>query len=306
MSVGLNGRADWIAVDWGTSRLRAWAMSEAGAVLGEAVSELGMGKLARGEFEPTLLTLIAPWLDRPAVPVLACGMVGARQGWREVPYVPVPTQPRALQPHAVTGTAASIRLAILPGLSQEKPADVMRGEETQIAGFLVAQPDFDGVICLPGTHSKWVRVSAGEVVSFQTFMSGELFSLLSQSSVLQHSVAQQGRDEAAFSEAVAETLSRPERVAHALFGIRADAVLNNLDPVTARSRLSGLLIGAELAASRPYWLGQDVAVIGAEDLTETYAAALSSQGLAPSQHDGSAIARLGLAAVYATLSETAS
>lgn len=272
-------RPDWIAVDWGTSNLRAFAMGPAG-VLAEAASDDGMGRLARDGFEPALLSLVAPWLSGP-VEVIACGMVGSRQGWHEAPYRTVPCTP--VDPGALTPVPtvdARLRFSIVPGLKQLAPPDVMRGEETQIAGALALVPGFDGVLCLPGTHAKWVQVSAGEVVSFQTAMTGELFALLSQQSVLRHGLGD-GWDDAAFDAAVSDMLSRPERLAARLFGIRAEGLVAGLAPAMARARLSGLLVGAELAATRPYWLGQPVAVVGADRLSALYARALAAQGVAP-------------------------
>jgi 2-dehydro-3-deoxygalactonokinase len=269
----------WIAVDWGTSNLRAFAMAADGRVLAEASSDEGMGKLSREGFEPALVRLIGAWLDdRP--PVVACGMVGSRQGWCEAPYRAVPCTPLD---HAalVKAPTADPRLTvwIAPGLKQAQPADVMRGEETQIAGALRLMPGYDGVICLPGTHSKWVHVSAGEVVSFQTFMTGELFALLSGASVLRHGMQTEGWDDAAFDGAVSDAISRPERIAARLFTIRAEGLIAALAPDAARARLSGLLIGTELAAARPYWLGQRVTLVGAERISAAYARALAAQGV---------------------------
>jgi 2-dehydro-3-deoxygalactonokinase len=168
---------------------------------------------------------------------------------------------------------------IAPGLKQAQPADVMRGEETQIAGALRLLPGFDGVICLPGTHSKWAQVSAGEVVSFQTFMTGELFALLSDASVLRHTLQGDGWDEAAFAAAVGDAMARPERLGARLFSLRAESLIAGLTPGVAKARLSGLLIGVELAAARPYWLGQRVTLVGADRLTAHYARALAAQGV---------------------------
>ncbi len=273
---------DWIAVDWGTTNLRAFAMRQ-GAVVAEAVSDDGMGKLARDAFEPALIRLIAPWLSATgATPVIACGMVGSRQGWFEAPYRTVPCLPLdPLALVAVPTTDTRITMRIVPGLRQDKPADVMRGEETQIAGALALSPGFDGVFCLPGTHSKWVHVSAGEVVSFQTFMTGELFALLSEHSVLRHGMVGGGWDDAAFDAGLSDALSRPEKIAAMLFSLRAEGLLAGLAAPQARARLSGLLIGIELAAAKPYWLGQPIGIIGAGALSATYARALSAQGAAP-------------------------
>ena len=271
---------EWIAVDWGTTHLRATAMGAAGP-LAQADSTDGMGSLSPDQFEPALLALIDPWLAaNHTTPVIACGMVGSRQGWAEAKYRAVPCPPVA--PDSLTRVATNdprLSVHIAPGLRQNTPADVMRGEETQIAGALALMPGFDGVMCLPGTHSKWVHVSAGEVVSFQTFMTGELFALLSTQSVLRHSIAADGFDGAAFDAGLSDALSRPERIAARLFTLRAEGLLTNGSPIAARSRLSGLLIGIELAAAKPYWLGQPVTLIGSETLCGHYARALQAQGL---------------------------
>jgi 2-dehydro-3-deoxygalactonokinase len=271
-------RPDWVAVDWGTSNLRAWAMGPEG-VLAEAASDDGMGKLSREGFEPALVRLIGPWLAGQP-PVIACGMVGSRQGWCEAPYRTVPCTP--LDPSALVSAPTldpRLRVSIAPGLKQTTPADVMRGEETQIAGALTLMPGYDGILCLPGTHTKWAHVSAGEVVSFQTCMTGELFALLSQASVLRHGMQGEGWDDAAFDAAVGDAIARPERLAARLFALRAEGLVAGLAPAAARARLSGLLIGVELAATRGYWLGQRVTLIGAAGLSAAYARALSAQGV---------------------------
>ena len=286
----------WIAVDWGTSNLRAWAMGPAGPVAA-AISDDGMGKLTPDQFEPALLRLIAPWLTAPITPVLACGMVGARQGWREAKYRATPCTPldaAAILP--VPTTDPRITFHIAPGLSQDRPADVMRGEETQVAGVLALHPGFDGVICHPGTHSKWVHVSAGEVVSFQTYMTGELFALLSTQSVLRHGMAD-GWDDTAFDNGLSDALSRPDRIAARLFSLRAEFLLHGLTPPQARARLSGLLIGIELAGAKPYWLGQKVMLVGAPALAANYTRALGSQGLTPQTLDATACTLAGLSAL---------
>ncbi|PTE13253.1 2-dehydro-3-deoxygalactonokinase [Pseudogemmobacter blasticus] len=270
-------KADWIAVDWGTTRLRAWAMGPDG-VRAEAASDEGMGRLDRAGFEPALLRLIGGWLGSGVTPVLACGMVGSRQGWHEVPYRQVPCAPVAAGAlAAVPVQDRRIAVQIVPGLAQSVPADVMRGEETQIAGALTLHPGFDGAVCLPGTHSKWAQVSAGEVVSFQTFLTGELFALLSEQSVLRHGLSE-GWDDSAFDAGLAEGASRPERLMALLFRLRAEGLLSGLSGAAARSRLSGLLIGAELAAARPWWLGLPILLIGADRLCGLYARGLAAQG----------------------------
>lgn len=288
---------DWIALDWGTTHLRAFAMGPSG-LIAEAGSDDGMGRLARDQFEPALLRLVEGWLDAGRVtPAVACGMVGSRQGWLEAPYraVPcVPVEPGGMVQVQVADPRLTVR--IVPGLKQAAPADVMRGEETQVAGALALNPGFDGVLCLPGTHSKWAHVSAGEVASFQTFMTGEMFALLSEQSVLRHGIAGEGWDDAAFDAALSDGLSRPERLGARLFGIRAEGLLAGLAPGAARARLSGLLIGIELAGSRAYWLGQPVLIVGAAKLSALYARALAAQGVAARQVPANETVLAGLAA----------
>ncbi len=294
---------NWIAVDWGTSNLRAWAMGDNGPTA-EATSDEGMGKLKPAEFEGALLRLISPWLTAPHTHVVACGMVGARQGWREAPYRAVPCTPVDAAGALHVPTDPRITFHIAPGLSQDKPADVMRGEETQVAGVLALYPGFDGVICAPGTHSKWMHVSAGEVVSFQTFMTGEMFALISTQSVLRHSMATNGADswdDVSFDEGLSDALSHPEKFAARLFSLRAEFLLHAMTPAQARARLSGLLIGLELAGSKPYWLGQKVVIVGASTLSKNYAKALKSQGLDAEILDATACTLAGLSSLHTQL-----
>ena len=293
---------DWIAVDWGTSRLRAWAFGPDGAEVARARSDSGMGGLARDGFEPALLALIDPWLGSGQItPVIACGMVGARQGWAEAPYRAVPCKPPG-PAEAIAAPTGDPRIAvtILPGVSQSSPADVMRGEETQVAGFLSATPDFDGTLCLPGTHTKWVQVSAGEIVSFRTVMTGDLFAALAGHTVLRHSIGA-GEDRPAFLEAVADAMARPEALTARLFSLRAEGLLSGLAPETAAARASGLLIGVDLAGARGYWLGTRLAVIGSGSLAELYAAALAAQGAVPERADAEAMVLAGLKAARAAM-----
>jgi len=286
--------ADWIAVDWGTTNLRAYAMGPGDTVLAEGSSDDGMGRLDPDGFEPALLAVIAGWLGAGVTQVLACGMVGARQGWVEAPYRTTPCAMTSTVPIIAPTRDPRLSVRILPGVCQNRPADVMRGEETQVAGALHLDPNFDGVLCLPGTHTKWIHISAGEIVSFQTAMTGEMFALLAAQSVLRHSVNTADLDLDAFDDAVSVTLSRPERMAQALFGIRAEGLLHGQSEPVSRARLSGLLIGAELAATKPYWLGQAVLIGGAAPLVALYRRALAAQGVQTAAHDAKTLTLAGL------------
>lgn len=285
--------AEWIAVDWGTSRLRAWAM-DGETVLAEGTSDDGMGGLSQSQFEPALLQLIEPWLRSETTPVLACGMVGARQGWQETPYRMVPCAPVA---HGETVRVATndprLDVQIIAGLAQTDPADVMRGEEVQIAGFLGQQPEFDGLLILPGTHSKHVRVADRQVIGFSTHMTGEMFSLISAHTILKHSLSSGPHNPAAFARGV--EIGRAGHALARLFSLRAEGLVDTADPAAAHSQLSGMLIGSELAAV-PSDL--DVTVIGNGPLCALYLEALVQIGVQASGLDGGDLVRTGLTELY--------
>lgn len=302
-----SGAISWFAVDWGTTHLRVWALDAAGSILWQRDSDDGMGRLDPGAaFEAAFLRLVGADMPATRIPVIVAGMAGSRQGWVEAPYTTAPCTVPGIDT-ATRAPANDARLAVyvLPGIKQLSPPDVMRGEETQIAGLLARMPGFDGVVCLPGTHTKWVHISAREVVSFQTFMTGELFALLGERSVLRHSVASGGMDEAAFLDAVGSALARPAGLAASLFTIRSAGLVASLPPVVARARLSGVLIGAELAAARPYWLGQRVVIIGADGIADAYRIALAAQGVEAERVAADALTLDGLRAAYAALTEDA-
>lgn len=268
----------WIAVDWGTSNLRVWALSGDNSIIATASSERGMAALGRDEFEPALLDLISDWLPEHAITsVFACGMVGAKQGWIEAPYTQTPCLPAQSATLAPTSDPR-IAVQILPGVCQNEPADVMRGEETQIAGFLSDKPDWCGAICLPGTHAKWVLIEGGQIARFQTYMTGELFSAIQHNTVLRHSLTGDGWDEEAFREAVLSALENPVLAAGCFFRIRADGLLHGQGNGAGRARLSGTLIGIEMSAAREFWNDQTVMILGEGELSRRYAQALQLAG----------------------------
>lgn len=303
-----NKNVQWIAVDWGTTNLRAWAMGEENKILHHATSEKGMSALGKDEFEPALIEMTQAWLSSDqTMPVIACGMVGSRQGWVEAPYQTIPCPP-LLADRLVNANALDERLSVwvVPGIKQYQPADVMRGEETQIKGYLAGNPKFEGILCLPGTHTKWVRISAGEIVYFQTFMTGEIFNLLSNQSVLRHTISDDGWDEGAFEQAVADAISIPGEIAAKLFSLRAEALIHGLGADSALAKLSGLLIGVELAVTRKLWADQNVGIIGASKLAQIYSTALSLQGTKAKLSDAGQMVLSGLSAAHLQISEAVS
>ena len=296
----------WIAVDWGTSNLRVWAMDDNANILATQSSPLGMNAIAGDEklsFEGVLISLIDGWLpadvpDGQAIPVVICGMAGAKQGWLEAPYCEVPTAPADLAMGAVRPdvTDPRISVSILPGLCQRGDADVMRGEETQLVGFMALHPDFSGWVCLPGTHSKWARLSNGQITAFRTYMSGEVFALLSQNSILRHSVDETW-DDGAFADAVLAAKAQPSGFLHSLFTVRAGALVAKDGAVVppGASVLSGAVIGAEIADVLGLLkAGDEIALIGAGKLALLYQAALLVHHHKAIPMDGAAITLAGL------------
>jgi 2-dehydro-3-deoxygalactonokinase len=244
--------AAYVAVDWGTSSFRLWLVDRAGNVLGERRSAEGM--MAAGK--PGFATVLQSHLDAvgaaPGLPVVVCGMAGARGGWVEAGYVDTPARLASILKHAVTVPGQDRDIRILPGIAQRdrKAPDVMRGEETQLLGTLGMDAADDAVVCMPGTHSKWVRVSGGTVEHFATFMTGELFDVVSRETILSHAVtgADAAEDIDAFKSAVTAAFETPAFAANLLFQVRSGQLLYGGTPSSAREKISGTLIGLELAA----------------------------------------------------------
>jgi 2-dehydro-3-deoxygalactonokinase len=277
------GNISLIAADWGTSNLRVWGIDHQGKVVNTIANGKGMSSLMPSEFEPYLIGLIENWLPEEKnakCPIIICGMAGAKTGWKEAAYLKAPCPPINEEKIIQLETEDQrISVSIIPGIMQKSPPDVMRGEETQIAGYLSKNPDFDGIICLPGTHTKWVHISAGEIVSFKTFMTGEIFLSLSERSILKSSVQSDDFDPTSFLEAFKDTYSNPALLSSKLFGLRAADLLENTSTKLLKSKLSGYLIGSELAGAKSYWLGQNIVMIGNDDLCILYQKALKKLGL---------------------------
>ena len=293
----MSAKADWIAVDWGTSNLRVWAMDSNSRVLGQSEGTEGMGSLTSDQYESVLLAHARDFLaDGRVTDVVICGMAGARTGWSEAPYTSTPCAPATVDGTAVATRDPRLSVRILSGLCQISPPDVMRGEETQIAGFLAEQPDFDGYLCLPGTHTKWARICDGQILSFNTSMTGEMFSLLAKHSILRLSMDEDWSDDAMLEEMAAAMLN-PQDIAFSLFSLRAAGLVAG-DSGHSRAKLSGMLLGQELASIAPRLNNLPVVVIGATELTRLYVLGLSRIGVAAESRDGSMLVLKGLQSAY--------
>ena len=250
--------AAYAAVDWGTSSFRLWLIDHAGRPLAERRSDEGMTAVAKTGFAAVLHSHLTSVSAPPDLPVIICGMAGARQGWVEAGYVDTPAPLEAILAGAVTVPGQSRDIRILPGIAQRDASvpDVMRGEETQLLGALGRDAAADALVCMPGTHSKWVEVRAATVARFATFMTGELFGAISHQTILSHAIAgaEAAEDRGAFEQAVVAAFRTPALAANLLFRVRARQLLFGGTPAAARETISGTLIGLELAAG----LGRDV------------------------------------------------
>jgi len=303
----------FIAGDWGTSQLRLYLCDAANNVL-ETRTARGAAA-ARGEHEKVLDGEIAAWQDScGALPVVLCGMVGSSIGWVQAPYLPAPADPQGLAAACVSLRAGRVR--IVPGVSCRNrlaAPDVMRGEETQILGALVLDPRLRvgrHLVCLPGTHTKWVVVRDGAIAEFLTAPTGEIFDLLNKHSVL----VRDGADERAMNDPVFETALQRVRaqpgveLLHRIFEVRSRRLLAELPAEDAASYMSGLLIGSDVAGAARVFAdetrGSTVRLIAAPGLVHAYSNALRAFGLIPGVIDGGSASIAGLGEIF-RLSQTA-
>jgi 2-dehydro-3-deoxygalactonokinase len=274
-----------IAIDWGTTSARAYRLDARGRVVDKRSAPLGVQKIAADGFPAALDALLGDAVDAD-VPLIACGMVGSRQGWIETPYVQCPADLAAVA--AALTPVPGRRLAIVPGLvchDSDRVPDVMRGEETQILGTLDnRRRAASRFVVLPGTHSKWVRVGRGGIEAFATFMTGELYALLHDHSILGRMVAAGRPDATAFARGVRASLGHAAALPHDLFSVRTLALTGALAPEGVADYLSGLLLGAEVAAARR-WAARDavgegvVTLVGDTALCARYRRALALAGI---------------------------
>lgn len=289
----VSATARLIALDWGSTRLRAFLLGRDGQVLAQRQSGHGASTLSgEAAFAQAFRSVVAGW---PDLPVLACGMVGSQHGWREAPYAPCPADAAALARHALQ---LGDHFWIVPGLmSDDGQPDVMRGEETQIVGALAQCPELVERSCLvlPGTHAKWARIQGGQVTAFATHMTGELYALLRQHSVLSRLMPADDSPAPSREAFLAGVDAAREggALAHRLFAVRTLGLFERLAPEQLPDYLSGLLIGHEMAHELAARAPGPLALIGDPLLCQRYALALGRFGVtAPLQLDNTAPAGL--------------
>ena len=287
-----------LAVDWGSSRLRAALIDDDGRVLDERSAPSGMLKVAESGFDAVFEAELGDWMDVAGTRCLMAGMVGSRQGWVEADYVACPcTVDDLVARLRRVGPEASRKrrdIAIVPGAScrHDDVPDVLRGEEVKVFGVLEMLDVRDAVVVSPGTHCKWMTVERGALTRFATAMTGEIYGLLRQHSILARSMppeADDRLDAAAFDDGVARALGGCS-VLQTAFSVRTRALSGELKAEALASYLSGLVIGDELRC-RPLERGGSVALVGAPALTGRYARALSRLGVAARTFDQDAVWR---------------
>jgi 2-dehydro-3-deoxygalactonokinase len=290
------GATALIAIDWGTTTVRAYRLDARGDTIAEHAAAFGVQTIESGRFREALAVLLGGAIPE-ATPLIACGMVGSRQGWVEAAYVECPADFAAVASRLKQ--VPGLPLAIVPGLiclSTRGVPDVMRGEETQIFGALDEAAERQLVV-LPGTHSKWALVDRRGIASFATFMTGEIYAVLREHSILGRlASASKLADDSAFERGVTASLDPSAALSHDLFSARTLALTGELAPESVADYLSGLLLGAEVAAAREWSerenaRGLAVTLVGDAVLCERYRRALSIAGLAARYGPGDAAPR---------------
>lgn len=286
----------FLAVDWGTTNRRAYRV-EAGRAAQVLRDARGILAVAPEEFARDAAALRAA---APGLPLLLVGMVGSKRGWREVPYVPAPAGLSQLAAGAAWVEAGGA--AIVPGVSYRTPArcDVMRGEETQFLGAMHARLAPEGaLLCQPGTHAKWARVTDGQILEFSTALTGELYALLRAHSLLKEMLAGEVARGAAFYEGLREGCK--QTLLSSLFGARAAQLLDARAPAEGASYVSGILIGSDVHSHLAD--ARDVYVIGEAPLAPLYGAAIEHLGATAHYIDSGTAFVAGAAELWGLLRE---
>lgn len=269
----------FIALDWGSTSFRAYLADARGVVSDTIAKPDGILSVKDGDFDSALESLIGTW-DK-SLPILAAGMITSRQGWIELPYVGCPAGPvelaAALHHHV---SKSGRRIAFSTGLSWRSAdgmPDVMRSEETQVFGSLdLGVSNF----VTPGTHSKWIRVADGRIVSFATYVTGEMFAVLKDHSILGRLMKEGPPDEAAFERGVKAALADPAGFLHRIFSARSLGLFGEIAPEAIASYLSGQVVGTEVAhAMRDNPASAHYAVLASEGIGGHYRRAMEIAGL---------------------------
>ena len=272
----------FIAVDWGTSNRRGYRIDASGKCVDEFEDDKGVLAVPEGGF-PDAVADVRKLLGD--LPLLLAGMVGSNRGWKDAGYVATPA---GLDDLVKALVWVGEREAIVPGISYlaNDRADVMRGEEVQIFGGIAAGlVDPDGLVCHPGTHNKWITVRRGRIIEFRTVMTGELFSLLKDHSILSDLLQGPVEPNDVFKQAARWAIDN-EALPQALFSVRSRVVLGQARKEDAASYASGLLIGSDVRIGLSLPTSAVIGVVGRPDLTNLYVAAIHEASRETVEQDG--------------------
>lgn len=294
MGRGFTSDSGFVAVDWGTTNRRTWAIDADGVADDEVADDHGI--LGVTDFAGEVAGLRARGGGRP---LLMAGMIGSNRGWHEVPYVAAPA---GLADVAAGVTWVADDVAIVPGVSFAEDgtlgrADIMRGEEVQLLGAaLLSAADGDGLVCHPGTHTKWAEMEGGLIARFRTVMTGDVFAALAHRSILSDLLGNPAPVDAAFLDGVDRGLEATDLTAE-LFAVRARVILGKAAAVHAASYISGLLIGSDVRIGLGRIRADVVAVLGERALTARFAAALTRAERNVVERDGDTAFVAGMKAI---------
>ena len=283
-----------IGIDWGTSSFRAFMIGAEGEVLDRLSAPEGIMHVPDENFDAAFERLLGPWAVSARLPVIASGMITSRNGWVETPYVQVPSGVQDLADSLVSfQTKCGRTLRFVTGMTTEHNGapDVMRGEETQIAGALATDAG-DGVFVMPGTHSKWITVCDGRIEDYATYMTGEIFGVLRYHTILGTLMVDGGFSERGFQAGVVAGLNAGANLLHTLFHVRTMPLFHKITEDMVADYLSGMLIGSEIQATKSNMsVRGPVTIVGRDDLADRYEIALQVSGLDSQRAPNDIVAR---------------
>ncbi len=290
---------DWIAIDWGTTNFRAYLIKN-NCVVKKIVTNDGIKNIKKKNFENILIRKLGIKNNlNVKITILSCGMIGSKQGWFDTGYI----NNLNLNSKNLTKIKTknkNLNFYIVKGILQKKPLDVIRGEETQILGYLSLFKKFTGYICLPGTHSKWIKINKGKLINFKTFMTGEMYEIITENSILKHSILENKINFKVFDNSLLLALHNEFNIFENLFEIRSRYLLTN-KKYFPRSEILGYLIGSEIKSNLKNIRRSNIVIIGSKSNSRIYSRALKTINIKNRSFDSSEMTVEGLKIFYKRL-----
>jgi len=289
-------KIDWIAIDWGTTNFRAWFI-KGKKIIKEINEPYGIKNISDKNYENILIKILKiPKKTNNKINIISCGMIGSKQGWFNTGYeknlnliknnlVKVKTKNKFLD------------FYIVKGLAQNSPYDVMRGEETQALGYLQINKKFTGFLCLPGTHSKWIKINQGKLIKFKTYMTGELHEIISRHTILKHSLIEKKISKSIFKQSVLLSQKKNFNFFDHLFEFRSRNLLSN-KKYFPKSELIGYLIGSEIKSNINNIKNNKVIIIGSNYNSKLYSQAMQVLKIKNSIVDSTNVTIIGLKTLF--------